>query len=196
MSQILLLDDRPGRQEQYLGSKMREKLKDLKELTTLLGEQCREMINKLNSKDDSNLEEFTLIIIHRSALSIDGINTVKEHCKKKKKNLVFFSGGISQSLYSSQDFQYMLLNSKDLYQPNLYNFLSKYVEGQVEHITELLYGDNWKLNLMLNYRQLLIKGKLSRTEENVKENIEKLIEKRLLEDINLNKEIEAKIAKL
>jgi hypothetical protein len=44
---------------------------------------------------------------------------------------------------------------------------------------------------MLNYRQLLLKGELGRTEEEFKENIEKLIGKLPLEE--LNKKIKTKI---
>lgn len=194
MKKILLLENRPGRQEQYLGSENIKKLQTLQGLKTLLGEECSEMINKLNNSDDSQLNEFTLIIIHRSALSPTGIDTVINHCQKKKKDLIFFSGGISQSLYTtSQNFPYLLVNSKDFYY-NMLNFLTKFVKGEAEHITELLYGDNWQLNLMLNYRQLIIKENLSRTEENFKESIEELIGKRSLEE--LNREIEGKIALL
>ena len=65
----------------------------------------------------------------------------------------------------------------------MFNFLDKFIKGEIEHITELIYGNNWKLNLMLNYRQLLLKGELGRTEEEFKENIEKLIGKLPLEEL-------------
>ena len=191
MKKILLLEDRPGRQMQYLDPEKIKKLKTTKDLKILLGNDCRYMIDKLNHADDSELYDFTLIIIHRSALSNVGIDTVTNHCKVNNKYLVFFSGGISQSLFSSQSFQYLLLNSKDFYQSNMFNFLDKFIKGEIEHITELIYGNNWKLNLMLNYRQLLLKGELGRTEEEFKENIEKLIGKLPLEE--LNKKIKTKI---
>ena len=191
MMKIILLEDRPGRQEQYIDSEKVAKLKALQGLKILLGEECRDMINKLNQADDSQLNEFTLILIHRSALSAEGIDTVTTHCQQNKKNLVFFSGGISQSLFTSQNFPYLLLNSKDFYQSNMLNFLSKFVNGDTEHITELVYGDSWKLNLMLNYRQLLLKGELGRLDEIFKESLEELIGKLPLEE--LNKEIKAKI---
>ena len=100
MKKILLLEDRPGRQMQYLDPEKIKKLKTTKDLKILLGNDCRYMIDKLNHADDSELNDFTLIIIHRSALSNVGIDTVTNHCKVNNKYLVFFSGGISQSLFS------------------------------------------------------------------------------------------------
>jgi len=191
MKKILFLEDRPGRQEQYLTSEGVKNLQSIEGVKRLLGKECREMIEQLNNNDDSPLNEFTLLLIHRSALSPVGIDTVINHCKNNNKNLVFFSGGISQSLFSSENFPYLMLNSKDFYQRNMSTFLRNYVDEKSKHITELIYGTNWDINLMLTYRQLLLKGEMGRAEENFKESLEELIGKPPLGE--LNKKIESKI---
>jgi len=191
MKKILFLEDRPGRQEQYLTSEGVKNLQSIEGVKRLLGKECREMIEQLNKNDDSPLNEFTLLLIHRSALSPVGIDTVINHCKNNNKNLVFFSGGISQSLFSSENFPYLMLNSKDFYQRNMSTFLRNYVDEKSKHITELIYGTNWDINLMLTYRQLLLKGEMGRAEENFKESLEELIGKPPLRE--LNKKIESKI---
>jgi len=188
---ILFLEDRPGRQEQYLTTEDINNIQTIEGVEILLGDKCREMIEQLNNNDDSSLNEFTLLLIHRSALSQSGIHTVISHCKNKNKNLVFFSGGISQSLFSYENFPYLMLNSKDFYQHNLITFLRNYVDGKTKDITELIYGDKCEINLMLTYRQFLLKGELGRAEENFKKSLEKLIGKLTLEE--LNKEIKSKI---
>jgi hypothetical protein len=117
------------------------------------------------------------------------------YCKKNKKDLIFFSGGISQSVFSSNDFNYLLVNSKELYQPHLKNFLSTYIQGNIKHLSELIYGDKWKISIMLSLRQLLLKeeleGKLDRLSSELKEQYQNLIGINSLED--LNKEIDKEI---
>ncbi|QKG79311.1 hypothetical protein [Tenuifilum thalassicum] len=123
-----------------------------------LHEECRKLIDELNKKEFASLNDYDLIIIHRSSLSNGGINTVISHCKSKRKPLVFFSGGVGQSLFYFEPYPYFLLNSKDFYNNTLPEFLRRYVEDKIEHISELIYGDNWKLNIMMTYRQTFVTG--------------------------------------
>ena len=53
MKKILLLEDRPGRQMQYLDPE-KIKNKTTKRFKNTLGNDCRYMIDKLNHADDSN----------------------------------------------------------------------------------------------------------------------------------------------
>ncbi len=174
--QILLLEDRPYRQSQYLDERAIDKLQKIRNLTFPKGNECDKWIENINNNFFSqNLEYFDLIIIHRSALNEDGKKNIIEFCKRKKKSLVFFSGEISQSIYTEIEFPYLLLSTKDFYQPHLTDFFIKLSNGELEHLTELIYGQRWKLNAMLGYRQLLLKGDLSRIEEKLKDGFESII---------------------
>jgi hypothetical protein len=189
---IILIEDRPERLSQFLGDNKINELKILNGLTILSGQHCQEVIEKINSTADIlSLNEYKLIIIHRSALKDLGISNLINYCKKNKKDLIFFSGGISQSVFSSNDFNYLLVNSKELYQPHLKNFLSKYILGNIKHLSELIYGDKWKICIMLSLRQLLLKGELDRMSSELKEQYQNLIGINSLED--LNKEIDKEI---
>ncbi|HPO64671.1 MAG TPA: hypothetical protein PKY76_01825 [Bacteroidales bacterium] len=192
MKKVLLLEDRPKRQEQYLSKELIDKIKKLENVYMPLEEECRIIIQKLNDLNDEPLKEYSLIIIHRSSLSDNGRNTVTSHCKNEKKTLVFFSGGIGQSLFSFESFPYFLLNSRDFYKDSLPDFLNRYLKDRIEHISELIYGQNWKLNMLMSYRQILLLNNIPRAIEPIKESFESIIGKKTIEE--LNKEINKIIA--
>jgi hypothetical protein len=192
MKKIILIEDRSERQRQFLGIDQLTDLKNLNGLTILSGQDCYETIEEINGTDDIiSLSEYKMIIIHRSALRSSGINKLINYCKINNRDLIFFSGDISQSIFSADDIHLLLINSKELYQPHLKNFLSKYILGKVNHLSELIYGDLWRINIMLSLRQLLIKGDLDRMSSELKEQYQNLIGLYSLED--LNKEIDKEI---
>lgn len=192
MKKVLLIEDRPDRQEQYLHKELIDKIKTLENVYMPLEKECRVIIQNLNDLNDEPLKEYLLIIIHRSSLSDNGRNTVISHCRKEKKTLVFFSGGIGQSLFTFESFPYFILNSKDFYKESLPDFLRNYVEDKIEHISELIYGDNWRLNVMITYRQILLLENIPRAIEPIKESFESIIKIKTIQE--LDKEINEIIA--
>ena len=144
---ILLLEDRPGRQSQFLNQEQVKSLKEMDFLYFPSSDECVNMISQINEKT-ADLIQFQLIIVHKSSLLSYGLN----YLKSLKKDLILFSGGISQMVYLNEDFPILSINSADLYISNFINFLKKYNKGEVKNLTELLYGNRWKSGVLPGYR--------------------------------------------
>ncbi|MBK6889863.1 MAG: hypothetical protein IPN25_07955 [Sphingobacteriales bacterium] len=78
-------------------------------------------LNSLEQRDTNSLAEFDCIAAHRSAMSNEIRDTVKDYCKTNNKPLVFFSGGITASVLKDNEFPFLLINSKDFYSKNRSN---------------------------------------------------------------------------
>jgi hypothetical protein len=172
---ILLLEDRPGRQSQFLSENQIAFLNKIENVVVPKADGCVSFFEDINNKK-VNLNEFDLIIVHKTSLNQDGLVFLKE----LKKALILFSGGLSQTVFQNEDFPVLSINSADLYNANFIDFLKKYVEGKVEYLTELVYGDRWKLSILLQYR--MIKTKVEKesdegTKTELEENLLKPLEK-------------------
>ena len=155
---IILIENRPTRQKIYLPNKEKDQevLKGMESLSHYINDTNK--INEfLKNKNFNFLLEFDLIMVHRSYLNeISGgalVNELIRFCDKNQKDLIYFSGGISSYSYSKQDdFNFLLINSKDFYL-NLISFLKNYQKGLVENLLELKYGKSWKLSYLLRLRE-------------------------------------------
>ena len=153
MKKILLIEDRPGRQAQLLTEKDFDALVKIDNLDRPNADECVKLIDEINN-ENAQIEQYDLIIIHKSSLNQTGL----EFLKTLKKDLIIFSGGLSQFIYQYDDFPILSVNSADLYNSNFINFIRKYINGYITNLSELIYGEKWKLNLLLSYR--LLKTKL------------------------------------
>ena len=149
---ILLIEDRTERQNKFtleVGIEFND-YTDI--LDNKIGQEYDELFSEF--KDNQyNLEKYTTIITHRSAFSEQNseiLDKLKEYCKKEKKTLVFFSGGISTSVHLQNPFEFLLLNSKTFYSDNLKIFLEDYRENFKPNSLILEYGNYWTINLLLN----------------------------------------------
>lgn len=109
--------------------------------------------NRPSLEDGIDLSIYSTIICHRSAFgeSNDNIlDRLKDHCKRTKTQLVFFSGGISSTFYSNTTYEFLLLNSKSFYSRNLTFYLDEVLKGSLSNLGIMAYGKNWKINLMLD----------------------------------------------
>ena len=139
-------------------------------------------------------DNFSLLILHRSYLSDNGLlNVIEEYSKNNNKFLIIFSGGVSQNLILNNRMR-LNINSANLYTSSFPSFIRSYINGDIdEPLLQLLYGDNWKKVLLINLRNLCwipdpsksvkkLKGSYSRAlgiaQDNISvEQINKLIDK-------------------
>ncbi len=141
MKKILLIEDRVERQERFS--------KD----TGIRLDQYSAFLDNQTEINLSNLDQYSTIIVHRSAFGDredNVLDLLKEHCTGNKTQLVFFSGGITSTYYSKSKYEFLLLNSKSFYSDNLKVFLEHIKEKEYPNLLLLGYGKNWKVNLMLN----------------------------------------------
>ncbi|WP_027388792.1 hypothetical protein [Chryseobacterium gregarium] len=152
-SDILLIEDRINRKEQYIKF-------DLDEYTNVdltTGENLTNILNDITHKNFLQLEQYKCLIFHASALSNIQKSNLKAFCQKNKKSLVFFSGGISTSYYNDNLYPFLSINSKIFYSHNLKKFLNEnQINGQI-NLLILQYGERWLLSSLLNLRNNLIK---------------------------------------
>lgn len=151
---ILLIEDRPGRQSQFLNKEQIKLLKSLEYLNMPVEDKCREWLNNINLKNVEYINDYSLVIIHKSSLKSNGLAELREICKKEKIDLILFSGGLSQVVYQTSEFQFLSINSSALYSDKLIEFLKSYSRGKTTRLLELVYGSQWKLENLLRYRQL------------------------------------------
>jgi len=164
LKKILLVEDRPERQEQYIpeGKEGVQKLMNIKGLSCLIGHDCKTHLETLKT-NTSILDEFDLLIYHRSALDKLGLtNKVNEYVKNKKKPLIHFTGGENNVIYSTEGFEYLLLSSRIFYSDKLYDFIDKFQLEEQIPLIRFVYGDNWKLSYFLKLRAMLWRDKLEK----------------------------------
>lgn len=150
---ILLIEDRVNRKELYI----KFDLTEYKVVDFVTGDKLTNILEDINKKNFSKLERYKCLIFHASALSIVQKSEVKDFCKRNKKSLVFFSGGISTSYYNDNFYPFLNINSKDFYSNNLKTFLDNYIVDFEINLLILQYGDRWLINLLLNLRNNLVK---------------------------------------
>ncbi len=141
MHKILLIEDRVERQELFSKE------------TGFNFDQYAEVLDNRVSLDGVKLEHYSTIICHRSAFGDSNgnvLDNLKDHCKKTQTQLVFFSGGISSTFYSHNDYEFLLLNSKAFYGANLKPYLDDVKVNHSSNLRLLAYGTHWKINIMLD----------------------------------------------
>lgn len=145
---IAIIEDRIARLEQYTDFE----LKKCKSVTIITGLEFDNLISSLKSNDTKPLDQYECIASHRSALSNEVRDVLKEYCRIKRKPLIFFSGGITSSVLKDLDYPFLHINSKEFYSENLKMFIEACEESNTVNLLVLQFGKKWKLSLLLNLR--------------------------------------------
>ena len=153
MNRIIIIDDRlDNRDKPNLSVSAQEKLKEksLKgEITITLGIDCSLPI-------ESVLKDYSLIAIHRSYLVNKNLyNSVYDYVKKTDKYLIIFSGGINPNTIR-QNGHFLYMEASDFYSDRLPLFFEEFGRTQIQYpLLKFLYGNSWRLTLLLEYRYFL-----------------------------------------
>jgi hypothetical protein len=159
MKKVILFENRPERQKIYLpnGENDVDKLRAF-EFLTFYDDKFH---GKLISNSDFDfLEEFDLLIFHRSYLvefkNGSKLNPIFNFCKQNSKDLILFTGGVNGSSYLNEgDFQGLTISAKEFY-TSLIKFLETYSKNDANtNLLELKYGEKWEKVFMLQLRELL-----------------------------------------
>ena len=144
----LIIDEREKRKYQFWDEKDEKKEEELHRKGLL---DIREEIGTLGE-----LEGFSVIAVHESLLKETGrFKEVIDYAKKKQNLLVLFSGGITHNgIYDSG--RLMKINAADFYNKVLLFVEENQNEDNIQQpLLHFLYGTNWKLPLLLRYRDLI-----------------------------------------
>lgn len=156
MKKILLIEDRCKRQELFTKDTNIELNQYGDILDNFTGEEYDAFLSSF-IKDDFSLENYAVIIVHKSAFhdkNTQILLKLSEYCKIERKPLVLFSGGLSANYYKNDEFETLELNSKIFYSQNLKLFLEDFKNNN-QNILILCYGIQWKLNIALNILEKL-----------------------------------------
>lgn len=165
---IAIIEDRISRLDQYAEFD----LKTRKTVSIITGTEFDNLILALQSKDTDSLDKYDCIASHRSALSNEIRDSIKEYCKIKKTPLIFFSGGITSSVFKDIDFPFLHINSKDFYSLNLKLFIDDCEVNNGINLFILQFGKRWKLSLLLNLRNNIAVAQNKLLLKNAKPDIE------------------------
>ena len=148
MNKVVIIDDRKERKKLHLSEAALSSLEKL----VLSGKlDVMESIN-----DIEEIANYSLIAVHRSYLINSGVyNNLLDFIKKSNKLLIIFSGNISQNMIMNNGRQ-LNINASDFYIEKLLEFINRFSEENLESpLLQYIYGDSWKLSLLLQYRYLL-----------------------------------------
>ena len=148
---VLIIENRTQRQKQFL-SLTDINLNDYPFIHNKIGKLYDEFKENL-LKDTSILNEYEVIISHRSAFEKDNkkvFDLIRNYCERSKKYFILFSGGLSTSYYSKEPYEQLSLNSKDFYSLNLKLFLDEINTNDNINLLLLAFGEKWELNIVLN----------------------------------------------
>ena len=148
MNKVVIIDDRKERKKLHLSEAA---LSSLKKLVLSSKLDVMESIN-----DIEEIANYSLIAVHRSYLINSGVyNNLLDFIKKSNKLLIIFSGNISQNMIMNNGRQ-LNINASDFYIEKLPEFINRFSEEILESpLLQYIYGDSWKLSLLLQYRYLL-----------------------------------------
>ncbi len=151
MKKLLLIEDRHKRQ-QLFSVQTGITLADFKDiLDNRIEDRYNELLNEI-LQDNFDLSPYDIIISHKSAFGDQNTKVLKileDHCRKHKKTLVLFSGGIIGNYYNREVYEVLELNSKLFYSSNLVLFLEAVKNGN-ENLLMLSYGKQWTMNIIMN----------------------------------------------
>jgi hypothetical protein len=147
MKSVILVEDRIYRQKNMLGEKVNE-FKNFNFLKNISGgEDFAELKKQLLEKKYSVFDDYSTILIHRSAFDAEVRNGLMEYLNHYHKKLVLFSGGITGSqLNRLKNMELMLINVTEFYSENLLIFL----RNNAENLLELAFGNNWKKSILVD----------------------------------------------
>lgn len=145
MKKILIVDDRPMRQENQLGKDLFEKLCSLDNITR-------------DTKVDVNgITQYDIVAIHYSLLDNNGlIKEVRDILSRSGKCLILFSGGNPTNRIINKGKE-ALVSASLFYSKRTIDFFELLMTDDIEHhlLEKMLYGKNWKIAFLERYAQLL-----------------------------------------
>lgn len=145
MKKILIVDDRPMRQENQLGKDLFEKLCSLDNIAR-------------DIKIDVNIiTSYDIVAIHYSLLDNSGqIKEIRDVLSKRGKCLILFSGGNPTNRIINGGRE-ALVSSSLFYSKKTIDFFEQLQSVEInKHLLEkMLYGKNWKVAFLERYAQLL-----------------------------------------
>ena len=111
---------------------------------------------------DKALAAYQLVIIHTSWLKERGLyNTLTDYMRGHgEKRFILFSGGTYQNQVINSG-QGLIIGSETLYRQELPAFLEHYPAGDAQSLLKFLYGEQWRLSLLLQLQQIRWKAALS-----------------------------------
>lgn len=145
---IAIIEDRISRLEQYTDFDLQK----CESVTIITGIDFDYLIGSLKSNNTTPLDQYQCIASHRSALSNEVRDTLKEYCRKNRTPLIFFSGGITSSVLKDVEFPFLHINSKEFYTVKLKMFIDSCEASGAVNLLVLQFGKKWKLSLLLNLR--------------------------------------------
>jgi hypothetical protein len=144
---MTLIEDRPFRLDQFqtnYGINLFAKY-DFLEFFPI--DQLELLKKDLQQNQLERVNDYSLIMAHKSAFSI----TEASNLDKTAATLIYFSGGISKSYLTNTTKLTVFINSKDFYNDNLIKFLDLVLTEKIIEPSCLLFGDKWKLNLIIEF---------------------------------------------
>lgn len=147
MIKVILIEDRIERQKKLLGSKLNE-LKEIPFLKNISGgTDFADIKGKIIEKNFSFLDDYEIVMLHRSAFDSEIRNSLLNYLKEYPKKLVLFSGGITGCQISKlKNLEFMLLNVTEFYSENLLLFL----KNNAINLLELAFGEKWETSLLID----------------------------------------------
>ncbi len=153
MNKTIILDDRPERKKSHISDSVIKQLEECTSLSIVTGES----INSDNI--EVSFDRYSLLAIHKSWLDNKGLtNKIVDYCKRNRKYLIIFSGGIGQSLLLD-NYMRLNVNSASFYTDRLPLFIEKYASNNATApLLEFLYGEGWRLPILMECRNYLWHG--------------------------------------
>lgn len=165
MNKFLIIDDRAERKKTLLNEKEILSLDAFERQGILSMRTSLEFKNMPPSKDDIDeaINGYSVIAIHRSWLvENDLINDFEEYMSKDNSDKIFiiFSGGTTTTGLTN-NYKSLYINAGNFYTPKLIEFIENNKEDNNTNLLKFLYGNSWRLPLLLEYRNLLWSGRES-----------------------------------
>ena len=152
MKKAIIIDDNPNRKKPFQNeSKSQFEMMIANGLLTISDGKNLDILSF------EELEDYDLIAIHRTYLAKQGIfNDFIDYIRSRNKWLIIFSGGTTQNTIQMNGKQ-LNINFSDFYNERLIPFLDNFCNDfpMASPLLQFLYGDSWRLTLLLQYRYLL-----------------------------------------
>jgi hypothetical protein len=111
------------------------------------GEPFAQLKEQLFEKKYAIFDDYSTILLHRSAFEAEVRNSLIEYLKDYHKKLVLFSGGITNSQLSRVKYmEFMLINVTDFYSDNLL----LYLRNKADNLLELAFGSKWETSVLID----------------------------------------------
>ncbi len=160
MYKILIVDDRVERKKSLLDDNSIKALDEFqkKGVVTFKTSLSIDSTLPLEKFNDKVIGEYHIVAIHRSWLSQNNlINIFEEYIKVSKKFFIVFSGGTTTNGFSN-NFRSLTINAGKFYSSRLLSFLKDCENDIAPSLLRFMYGNSWKLPLLLEYRNILWSG--------------------------------------